>query len=59
MTPFIKEAETDLNKTKKLFDDMESLYEDLGTYFCFDKKQYQLDAFMKDIKTFKEQFMVQ
>ena len=58
MTPFIREAETDLTKTKKLYNEMESLYEDLATYFCFDKKLYQLDAFMKDIKTFKEQFMV-
>ena len=58
MTPFHKEAETNIDKAKKLLDEMELLYEDLETYFCFDQKQYPLHNLMKDIKTFKEQFMV-
>ena len=42
-----------------MFDEMESLYEDLETYFTFDKKQYPLHSLMKDMKTFTSQFQVQ
>ena len=37
---------------------METLYQDLETYFAFDKNQYPLHSLMKDIKTFKDQFKV-
>ena len=58
MTPFNAEAKTQLSVIQALFDEMESLYRDLESYFCFDQKQYPLHSFMKDIKTFKDQFKV-
>ena len=58
MAPFHKEAKAQLDKAQTLFDEVESLYLGLETFFCFNHMQYQLHSFMKDIKTFVEQFKV-
>ena len=58
MTPFYNVAKTEFSDVRKLKGEMEILYHDLETYFCFDQKKYQLHLFMRDIKTFKDQFKV-
>ena len=58
MTPFYNVAKTEFSDVRKLKGEMETLYHDLETYFCFDQKKYQLHLFMRDIKTFKDQFKV-
>ena len=58
MTPLSREAKSQYQGVKSMFDEMETLYQDLETYFAFDKKQYPLHSLMKDIKTFKDQFKV-
>ena len=58
MSSFHEEAKTELNKIQALFSEMEQLYKELETYFAFDQKNYPLHSFMKDIKTFKDQFKV-
>jgi diaphanous 2 len=39
-----------------MFKDLEILYSDLGKFYVFDKKKYNLEEFMSDIKTFIKQF---
>ena len=59
MTAFCTNAKSEHKKMISMFDEMESLYEALETYFTFDKKQYPLHSLMKDMKTFTSQFQVQ
>ncbi|KAL3878570.1 hypothetical protein ACJMK2_030907 [Sinanodonta woodiana] len=40
-----------------MYNKLDSLYKDLGKYFCFDPFKYTLDEFFGDIKTFKENFL--
>ena len=58
MSSFHEEAKNELNRIEALFSEMEKLYNELETFFAFDQKHYPLHSFMKDIKTFKDQFKV-
>ena len=59
MKEFSINARSEFDTMKSIFAEMESVYEDLEAYFCFNKTEYPIACFMKDIKDFKDNFKVQ
>lgn len=41
-----------------MYKKMDSMFEDMSEYFCFDKTQYIMKDFFGDIKTFQDDFKV-
>lgn len=41
-----------------MFKNMDSLYTDISEFFSFDKQKYTIEEFFGDIKTFKDDFLV-
>ena len=58
MNEFCSKAREQCDILQAMSDKMDKLYGELGEYFVFDKQKYVLEEFMKDIKTFKDQFKV-
>jgi diaphanous 2 len=56
MEAFIVKAREEAETLQAMFEKMERLYNDLGSYFVFEVKKYALDEFFGDVKTFKDQF---
>lgn len=41
-----------------MYNKMNSLFEDMSKYYCFDKKKYNMEDFFGDIKIFQDSFKV-
>lgn len=57
MTKFLNNAKEKFNVLESMFNKIDRLYKDLGTYFCFDPKKFTLDEFFTEISTFKNDFL--
>ena len=56
MGAFCVEAKSQSDILQAMFKKMDSLYTELEKFYVFDKQKYNLEEFMSDIKTFKNQF---
>ncbi|CAB0007521.1 unnamed protein product [Nesidiocoris tenuis] len=56
MGSFAKQAKKECAVLKNMFQNMESLYNDLAEYYAFDKQKYTLEEFFTDLKAFMDSF---
>lgn len=57
MNKFLEDANKQFDILERMFNKIDSLYKDLGTYFCFDPKKFTLDEFFTEISIFKNDFL--
>ena len=58
MGAFCTQAREQCDILQAMAQKMDKLFSELAEYFVFDRQKYQLEEFMNDIKTFKDQFKV-
>lgn len=58
MRSFSIEAKAQFEDIQSILQEMQTSYSNLGMYFAIDKQKYNIEEFMSDIKTFKDQFKV-
>lgn len=56
MKSFVGDAKRNVVELNDMYKKMGSMFEDMSEYFCFDKKQYKMNDFFGDIKTFQDNF---
>lgn len=55
---FIGDAKDQFEVLNNMYNKMNSLFEDMSKYYCFDKKKYNMEDFFGDIKIFQDSFKV-
>lgn len=55
---FVGDVKRNVVELNDMYKKMGSMFEDMSEYFCFDKKQYKMNDFFGDIKTFQDNFKV-
>lgn len=55
---FVGDAQRQFVELNDMYKKMGSMFEDMSDYFCFDKKQYNMNDFFGDIKTFQDNYKV-
>lgn len=58
LQPFAKKARESYEVLQNMFKNMDGLYTDISEFFSFDKQKYTIEEFFGDIKTFKDDFLV-
>lgn len=58
LQPFAKKARESYEVLQNMFKNMDALYTDISEFFSFDKQKYTIEEFFGDIKTFKDDFLV-
>lgn len=58
LQPFSKKARESYEIMQNMFKKMDNLYTDISEFFAFDKQKYTIEEFFGDIKTFKDDFLV-
>lgn len=56
MEGFIGDAKGQFGVLNNMYNKMNSLFEDMSKYYCFDKKKYNMEDFFGDIKIFQDSF---
>lgn len=56
MKSFAEDANRQFKVLNDMYKKMDSMFEDMSEYFCFDKTQYIMKDFFGDIKTFQDDF---
>ncbi|VDK39479.1 unnamed protein product [Gongylonema pulchrum] len=56
MSPFLAKAKSECEIIEKMHNTMNARWDSLRKYYSFDPKKYNLEAFFRDLKLFKEQY---